>query len=44
MDKDSLKPMEWYKKAARQGVVKAQFNLRVMYDNREGVTKILLKH
>ena len=29
--------MQWYRKAAEQGVAEAQYNLGVMYDNGRGV-------
>ena len=35
--KDDKQALKWYRKAAEQGYVFAQFNLGVMYDNGEGV-------
>ena len=34
---DYAKALEWYTKAANQGVAEAQFNLGLMYENGEGV-------
>ena len=31
------KAFEWYKKAAKQGFAKAQYNLGIMYQNGQGV-------
>ena len=39
VSKDLRKAAQWYRKAAEQGVVDAQFNLGVMYGNGEGVPK-----
>ena len=37
--KDVQQAMAWYRKAAEQGVARAQYNLGVMYANGEGVPK-----
>ena len=34
---DYFKAVEWYQKAAEQGIAPAQFNLGVMYHNGKGV-------
>ena len=36
---DYAEAVQWYRKAAEQGVAKAQFNLGLMYDNGLGVTQ-----
>jgi TPR repeat protein len=34
-----MKAVEWFQKAADQGLVAAQFNLGIMYENGQGVEK-----
>ena len=36
---DDAKAVYWYRKAAEQGIAKAQSNLGLMYDNGEGVSE-----
>ena len=34
---DDAQAVQWYRKAAEQGIAKAQFNLGFMYNNGQGV-------
>ncbi len=39
VDQDYVKAMEWYRKAADQGLADGQYNVGVLYENGWGVTK-----
>ena len=41
ISKDMQKALEWYIKAAEQGLAEAQKNLRLLYQNGQGVEKNL---
>ncbi len=43
VDKNMTEAVKWYRKAAEQGYVKAQYNLAVCYYNGAGVTKDMAK-
>jgi len=36
---DDKQAFKWYTKSAEQGNINAQYNLALMYENREGVTQ-----
>ena len=40
---DYIKAVEWYQRAAEQGVADAQYNLGVMYYNGQGVKQDYIK-